>query len=512
MAELAIADDLTDETRAELDGIEKGTADLERQLRAATVAVEGEEAEQREAGAAAGSPANDAEDRERAELRAKVKLGGYVSAAIEQRSAAGAEAEYNAAVGIAGNRFPLELLAPPERPGHRLPIWGHRRTASPYRRGLQRQLFRAQRFSGDPVRAAMMWWPWSKPETREAEGGYTGIISALIEAQAAGTTQQASATAATEAVAGALSRAFADARVDGPPDIAAAISPRTLAQVGRDLVRVGESLHVIRMSGGRLRLAPASTWYWEGGSDPADWICTATSYGPSGSSTWRVPMDSVVFVTWGAHAARPYSGLSPGTWAADTSRLTANAERSLANEAGGPLAQLIPVPQDGGDGDEDTDPLSGLKSDIAAAKGNALLVETLSAGWGEGKVAAPTSDWKQQRLGPMPPGAMVKLAESAFARSLAAAGCSPSLFNDADGTSKREALRQWHLSTVRPLARMLSAELTEKFGTPIRLKFDNYPIDMIARAQVFSKLAAVEGISPQMALALAQIGDGDDAG
>ena len=39
-----------------------------------------------------------------------------------------------------------------------------------------------------------------------------------------------------------------------------------------------------------------------------------------------------------------------------------------------------------------------------------------------------------------------------------------SLFNDADGTSKREALRQWHLGVVRPLARMLSAELTEKFG------------------------------------------------
>ena len=42
--------------------------------------------------------------------------------------------------------------------------------------------------------------------------------------------------------------------------------------------------------------------------------------------------------------------LSPGAWAADTSRLTANAERSLANEAGGPVAQLLPVPQDGGDG------------------------------------------------------------------------------------------------------------------------------------------------------------------
>ena len=357
-----------------------------------------------------------------------------------------------------------------------------------------------------------MRWPWqARTETREATGGYTTVISALIEAQAAGTTQQASATAATEATAGALSRAFADARVDGPADIAAALSPRTLAQIGRDLVRVGESLHVIRMSGGRLRLAPASTWYFEGDSDPADWICTATSYGPSGSSTWRVPMDAVVFVAWGSPTARPYHGLSPGTWAADTSRLTANAERSLANEAGGPVAQLVPIPMDGGDGaDEGTDPLSGLKADIKDAKGAALLVETTAGGWQEGRVAAPTSDWKQQRLGPMPPETMVRLAESAFARSLAAAGCSPSLFNDADGTSKREALRQWHMGVVRPLARMLESELSEKFGVPITLKFDNYPMDMVSRAQVFSKLAAVEGVSPEMALALAQIGDGND--
>ena len=203
-------------------------------------------------------------------------------------------------------------------------------------------------------------WPFSRhTEDRQATGGYTGIISALIELQAAGTTQQASATAATEATAGALSRAFADARVDGPADIVEALSPRTLAQIGRDLVRVGESLHVIRMSGGRLHLFPASTWYWQGDADPATWLCTATSYGPSVSSTWRLPQSSVVFVTWGSPTARPYHGLSPGTWAADTSRLTANAERSLANEAGGPVAQLLPIPQDGGDSaDEGADPLS----------------------------------------------------------------------------------------------------------------------------------------------------------
>ena len=357
-----------------------------------------------------------------------------------------------------------------------------------------------------------MRWPWQPSEVREATGGYTSIISALIEAQAAGTTQQASATAATEAVAGALSRAFADARVDGPPDIAAALTPRTLAQIGRDLVRVGESLHVIRMSGGRLRLFPASTWYWQGAADPDEWTCTATVYGPSGSSTWRLPQSSVVFVTWGSPTARPYHGLSPGTWAAETSRLAANAERSLANEAGGPVAQLLPVPRDGGDGaDEGADPLSGLKADIKAAKGSALLVETTAGGWDEGAVNAPRSDWKQARLGPMPPEAMVKLAESAFARSLAAAGVPPGLFAArSDGTTMRESLRQWHMGVVRPLATMLESELSDKFATPIRLQFDNYGLDMVARAQVVSKLAAVEGISPEMALAIAQIGDGAD--
>ena len=355
-------------------------------------------------------------------------------------------------------------------------------------------------------------WPFPRkatPETREAVGGYTGIISALIEAQAAGTTQQASATAALEAAAGALSRAFADARVDAPADIVAALSPRTLAQIGRDLVRVGVSLHVLRMTSGRIRLLPASTWYWEGGADPDEWLCTATVYGPSGSSTWRLPQSSVVFVTWGSPTARPYHGLGPGTWAADTARLMSNAEWSLANEAGGPLAQLLPIPHDGGDGDEATDPLTGLKSDIKNAKGNALLVEITAAGWSEGKVAAPQADWKQQRLGPLPPEAMVKLADTAFARMLAATGASPALWSDAPGTAKREALRQWHMMVVRPLARMLSAELSDKFDTVIRLKFDGYPMDMVSRAQVFGKLAAVEGIPPAMALALAGMGDDD---
>ena len=334
-----------------------------------------------------------------------------------------------------------------------------------------------------------MRWPWSKPETRDSVGGYTEIISRLIEAQAAGTTQQASATAATEAVAGLLSRSFAAAMVDGPPDIAEMVSPRVLGQIGRDLIRVGESLHVIRYMGGRMMLVPASTWYYEGDADPATWLCTATAYGPSGSSTWRVPWDSVIFVTWGSPTARPYHGLSPSSWAADTARLNANAERSLADEAGGPVAQLLPVPQDGGD-DSDDDPLKALRADIRGARGRALLVETTAAGWAEGKSAAPQVDWKQQRLGPQPTEAMVAVADASFARVLAASGCSPALFDDSDGTSKREALRQWHLGVVRPLARQLERELSDKLEIPLRLKFDLYNTDLAGRAMAFQKLVA----------------------
>ena len=119
MAELAVADNLSDETRAELDTIETGTPDLERQIRAATSAVETEEAEQRAADPADVAAGQDGEARERVELRSKVKLGSYIAAAVEQRSADGAELELNASMGIAGNRFPLEMLAPPDRPEQR---------------------------------------------------------------------------------------------------------------------------------------------------------------------------------------------------------------------------------------------------------------------------------------------------------------------------------------------------------------------------------------------------------
>ncbi len=343
-----------------------------------------------------------------------------------------------------------------------------------------------------------MRWPWQKIEKRESGGDFSDAVVRLIEAQAAGTAADASSTAAIEAAAGALSRAFAAATVSGPAWAQEAITPQFLAQVGRDLIRNGDSMHVIQVRD-QARLIPASSWHFEGSHDPSTWTVRVTAYGPSTSTTWNLSHKAVIFVRWGGTPGQPYVGTGPTSWAHTTARLQAEAERSLADEAKGPLAQLIAIPQDGGDGG-DSDPLALLKSDIKGARGKAILVETTQAGWSEGRAAAPQKDWSANRLGPEPPDAMVNVSKDAFARMLAACGCSPALFDDSDGTSKREALRQWHLGTVRPLARLLETELSAKLEADVRLVFDNYPLDLAGRAQAFQKLVA-GGVSVNEALA-----------
>ena len=108
MAELSLEDKLDAETRAELDTIEKNTPDLERQLRAATVAVETED---RDAVIESGT-GTDGEDPKRAELRNAASIGAYLLGAQGRQS--GAEAELQQELGLAGNQIPLEMFTRPE--------------------------------------------------------------------------------------------------------------------------------------------------------------------------------------------------------------------------------------------------------------------------------------------------------------------------------------------------------------------------------------------------------------
>ena len=213
----------------------------------------------------------------------------------------------------------------------------------------------------------------------------------------------------------------------------------------------------------------------------------------------------MVFVRWGGTPGQPYIGTSPLSWAHTTARLQSEAERSLADEAGGPLAQILAVPQDGGD----DDPLAALKLDISRARGKAVLTETTAAGWGEGRQAAPQSDWKASRLGPSPPDAMTQICKDSFASVLAACGCSVAMFDDSDGTAKREAQRIFLHGTVRPLGRLLAAELSAKLDADVSLDFSGlYMHDLAGRASAFQKLVG-GGMAPDRAAALSGLMSAD---
>ena len=78
----------------------------------------------------------------------------------------------------------------------------------------------------------------------------------------------------------------------------------------------------------------------------------------------------------------------------------------------------------------------------------------------------------------------------AFAHMVAACGASAALFDEADGTSKREALRQWHMGTVVPMVDVLTYELRKRLDVDVRLVLDDYPKDMVGRAKTFKDLVA----------------------
>ena len=365
-----------------------------------------------------------------------------------------------------------------------------------------------------------MRWPWStKPEKRQS-GGYTDRLVAALSEAASATVADVSSTAAIEAAAGALSRALMAAEVEGPGWARDAVSPVWLAQVGRSLVREGASLSVVTMGGdGALELVPAAFWNFENldpganeGEREATWMARVTTYGPSTSYTRIVDRDGMVFVRWGTAPGTRYRGQGPTSWASLTAKLQGEAERSLGDEAAGPLAQIITAPEgeDLADTEDGTDTHAAEKAAIKAARGRLALVETTRTGGENGPGAAPARDWDPRRLGPDMPAAFVQVADAAFQRMLAACGVPPSMFVDADGTAQREALRRWHQNLVVPVTKLLEHEIRQRLEVDVKIRHDTYALDMVSRAQVVAKLTAA-GVALPVALAAVGLSSADGA-
>ena len=194
-------------------------------------------------------------------------------------------------------------------------------------------------------------WPFKRAETRDSS--YTDSLLSLLVSRATGDSAQISATWAAEVSAILYARAFAAARVSPTSTKTAAITPAVMGQIGRDLVRRGESLHLIDMDSGRLELRPAGSWDVRGGPRESDWAYRIDLCGPSVQQSRLAPSAEVVHARYQTDPSSPWRGISPMAGSHLTPDLLAALELRLGQEAAGPSGFIMPMPQAPSGGDLD---------------------------------------------------------------------------------------------------------------------------------------------------------------
>ena len=243
------------------------------------------------------------------------------------------------------------------------------------------------------------------------------------------------------------------------------------------------------MQDGQIRLRDVSSWSVGGEVREEEWIYELEMAGPLKTETIQRPSDGVVHLRYAVDPLRPWEGLGPMQIASLTGTLSGIIEQRLGEESGAPSALLLPIPAEGGDGEEG-DPLANLKSDIAGAKGRPVLLKTTSDGFGEGVASAPQRDWQANRLGANPPESMISLRRDSALSILNACQVPVALFGDADGTSQRESWRRFVMGTCEPLSQRMAEELSRKLELPnLDFSFRSlWASDLVGRTQAFQRM------------------------
>ena len=332
----------------------------------------------------------------------------------------------------------------------------------------------------------MTWWPWGGTEIRASS--VTDALIQQIVSQAGGkATATPAATGALEAAAGMVSRCFAAATVHGPAHLAVAVTPAILSTIGRALIRRGELVLAIDVDPltAAVRLLPASTWDIQGDYNPDSWWYRVDLAGPSRYATRsQLPAAAVVHPRYQIDPDRPWRGVGPLQSASLAGRLSAETTAALADAESGPRGSVLPLPVDGDDPTVVT-----LKSDIRTLAGKMAFVESVRSMHPGAAGNAPRDDWQTKRIGADPPAGEVELFTQASIEVLNACGVPPSLFAIGEGTAQRESFRRMLHSTIQPLGRLVSGELSAKLDAEISLSFDTlFAADLSGRARAFQSM------------------------
>ena len=325
------------------------------------------------------------------------------------------------------------------------------------------------------------------------------------------TAADAKKTAVVEAAASLFGRALSQSVIQPSGDPRTeAVTPDLLLTIGRQLIRSGQALFEIRLKGGEVELVPAEDWEVRGDSpDPKKWRVRISQATPSGPIiTKDISYLATLHFRYASSLNRPWVGIPPWEFAADSATLLAGLERRLSEECGSVIARLLPVPSGVDTGsDENDDPLAALRSDISQSKGAPLLLETTSGGFEQGKLSAPQSDWQARRLGANPPRELLELRRDVERSLLAACGVSPALFSDG-ATASQQAWRQFLRGSLQPFARRVEHELSLKLDLPeLRLDLGHLTsTDVLPQSRVVRTLTDA-GVELSQAMKIAGLDD-----
>ena len=325
-----------------------------------------------------------------------------------------------------------------------------------------------------------------RPEVRES---YTDQVISRIMAHASGASG-GSLLGVVETASRLWAAGLSSATISPVNRALSAVSPSFLSNVGRSLCRRGESVHLIDVRGGRVRLISCASWTVSGSDDPASWKYRVTLSGPSSTRTVTLDAASVVHCRYAPDP--PWKGRCPLELAADTLRAAGLLESAVSEEFSFVQQQILSPRRN----QNDYGLADSLSPDLIEK-----IVESFSSNTGSGALVIP-GDLEPRRLGPSPPESFIGIRDGLEHSLLGAFGIQPSLVSaTGTGTALRESLRHLLNTLLKPLGALVAEELQAKLDPAAALDFSALRAgDLTGTARAYGSLVTA-GVAPRSAAA-----------
>ena len=307
-----------------------------------------------------------------------------------------------------------------------------------------------------------MKWKFWEPEAEHRD--YTSVLIEAFQQRAAGAATglseiQAYGQAAIEASSGWWARGFMSAGLNPNPGL----GPAMLAEIGRGLIRRGESLWYIDLKppGRRYRVVSSYEVRTYGGRE---YYQVTYSLPDRLNTRDYVPPGQVLHFRYAIDPVAPWRGIGPLVLAGQTVDLLARGESQLRAELSKANGVLLPQPSAPGSQD-----VQGLKESLKNLGGRTALVQTQRSSWGQ-PGGQNEADWRVTGLGADPASAAVELRQQVEHSVYAACGVPPGLLSGSSESSIRDSWRLFLAGTIRPFSHLVRDELRLKLGVPVEIE------------------------------------------